>query len=107
MLRDVRARTLKEPKWEQIAQSGHTANAQHWINGYPVGQLHEGLAVLLVVLPVLLLVVPGAVEDVLAAGAEGLGQVAADHAVALRQAFLSALLDICRLLRHCIMAQWH
>ena len=40
---------------------------------YPIGNLHEGLAVLLVILPVLLLVVPGAVEDVLAAGAEGLG----------------------------------
>jgi hypothetical protein len=62
------------------------------ITPYPIRQLHEGFAVLLVVLPVLLLVVSGAVEDVLATGAEGLGQPAADDAVALRYPLLFACL---------------
>ena len=62
---------------------------------YPIGNLHEGFAVLLVILPVLLLVVPGAVEDVLATGAEGLGQAAADNAVTLRYPLL--FIWFCRL----------
>ena len=62
---------------------------------YPIGNLHEGLAVLLVILPVLLLVVPGAVEDVLAAGAERLGQAATDNAVTLRYPLL--FIWFCRL----------